>query len=54
MDFVSLFLAPSAWPAGGLWENILKWFTEGVGGRIAIAIILLTICLKVIMLPLEY
>jgi len=54
MDFVSLFLAPSAWPAGGLWENILKWFTEGVGGRIAIAIILLTICLKVIMLPLDF
>lgn len=54
MDFISLFLAPSAWPAGGLWENILKWFTEGVGGRIAIAIILLTICLKVIMLPLDF
>lgn len=54
MDFVSLILAPQAWPTGGLWENVIKWFANGVGGKIAIAIILLTICLKILMLPLDF
>ena len=54
MDFMSCLLAPAEWPASGLWEKILQWFSNGVGGKIAIAIILLTICLKLLMLPLDF
>lgn len=54
MDFVNLVLTAQAWPQGGVWESIIKWFSNGAGGKIAIAIILLTICLKVLMLPLDF
>lgn len=51
---MSLLLAPSEWPTSGPWESVIKWFSDGVGGKIAIAIILLTICLKLVMLPLDF
>ena len=54
MDFIGSLLTAQAWPQGGVWESIIKWFSDGVGGKIAIAIILLTICLKVLMLPLDF
>lgn len=54
MDFVNLLLAPSSWPTAGVWEAIIKWFFDGVGGKITIAIVLLTLCLKLVMLPLDF
>ena len=52
MDIVNLMLAPVEWPTSGLWEAIIKWFA-GVG-NIGLAIILLTLCLKVVLLPLDF
>ena len=52
MDIVKLLLAPVEWPTSGLWEAIIKWFA-GVG-NIGLAIILLTLCLKVVLLPLDF
>ena len=52
MDIISLLLTPVSWPTSGIWEKIISWFL-GVG-NIAVAIILLTICLKVILLPLDF
>ncbi len=51
MDYLANLLAPTAWPSG-VWESIIKWFA-GVGS-IGVAIILLTICLKVLMFPLDF
>src|SRR5574344_1179198 len=50
MDIINTLLA-TQWPSG-LWETIIKWFA-GVGS-FAIAIILLTLCLKVVLLPLDF
>ena len=52
MNLLSNLLAPIAWPASGLWESILKWFA-GVGS-IGLAIILLTVSLKIVLLPLDF
>ena len=52
MDIVNNFLAPLAWPASGLWENIIKWFA-GVG-NFGVAVILLTLCIKLVLLPLDF
>ena len=54
MDFINLLLVAQSWPTSGVWEKILQWLTNGVGGKIAIAIIILTVCLKVMMLPLDF
>jgi len=51
MDFISFLLAPTQW-ATGFWGTIIKWFS-GVG-NIGLAIILLTLCLKIILLPLDF
>lgn len=51
MDFISTILAPIQWPSG-VWESILQWLS-GVG-NIAVAIILLTLMLKVVLLPLDF
>ena len=51
MDYLAGLLAPTAWPSG-MWESIIKWFA-GIGS-IGVAIILLTICLKVLMFPLDF
>lgn len=52
MDIISTLLAPLQWPAGGVWETIIQWFS-GVG-NFGLAIILITICLKLILLPIEF
>ena len=52
MDFINKLLVPLSWPAKGLWENIIKWFA-GVG-NFGVAIILLTLCLKLLLLPLDF
>ena len=52
MDFINNLLVPLSWPAKGLWENIIKWFA-GVG-NFGVAIILLTLCLKLLLLPLDF
>ena len=52
MDFVNALLAPLQWPASGVWETIIKWFS-GVG-NFGLAIILLTICLKLVLLPVDF
>ena len=53
MDFITnLLLTPVAWPTSGLWEKIIAWFA-GVGS-FAVAIILLTLCLKIVLLPLDF
>lgn len=52
MDFINNLLVPLSWPATGLWENIIKWFA-GVG-NFGLAVILLTLCLKVLLLPLDF
>lgn len=54
MDFINLFLAAQPWPTGDVWGNIIQWLTNGFGGKIAIAIIVLTILLKIVMLPLDF
>lgn len=46
----NLFLV-TEWPTG-FWENIIKWFA-GVGS-IGLAIMLLTICLKLVLFPLDF
>lgn len=51
MDFIGSLLAPVQWTSG-FWESIIKWFA-GVG-NIGVAIILLTLCLKVVLLPLDF
>lgn len=51
MDFVNTLLAPTQWPSG-FWETIIKWFA-GVGS-VGVAIILLTLCLKLVLFPLDY
>ncbi|MGN1222392.1 MAG: YidC/Oxa1 family membrane protein insertase, partial [Christensenellales bacterium] len=52
MDFISIMLAPLQWPASGVWETIIKWLS-GVG-NIAVAIILLTLILKLLLLPVDF
>ena len=52
MDIINSLLVPVSWPTSGAWEAIISWFM-GVG-NIAIAIILLTICLKIVLLPLDF
>ena len=52
MDFINNLLVPLSWPANGLWENIIKWFA-GVG-NFGVAVILLTLCIKVLLLPLDF
>ena len=54
MDIMNLMLDVASWPSGGVWEPIIKWFANGLGGKITIALILLTVCLKVVMLPLDF
>ena len=54
MDFINLFLSAQPWPTGDVWGNIIQWLTNGFGGKIAIAIIVLTILLKIVMLPLDF
>ena len=51
MDIINSLLAPVQWTSG-FWESIIKWFS-GVG-NIGVAIILLTLCLKIILLPLDF
>ena len=51
MDIINNLLAPQMWPSG-FWESIIKWFA-GVGS-IAVAIILLTICIKLVLFPLDF
>ena len=51
MDFINGILAPSMWPSG-FWEGIIKWFS-GVG-NVAIGVVLLTLCLKILLLPLDF
>ena len=51
MDFISGILAPVQW-TNGFWESVIRWFA-GVG-NIGVAIILLTLCLKIILLPLDF
>lgn len=51
MDFIANLLAPVQWPTG-FWEVIIKWFA-GVGS-IGVAIILLTLCLKIVLFPLDF
>ena len=51
MDIINNLLAPSAW-SSGFWQSIIKWFA-GVG-NIGLAIILLTVCIKIIMFPLDF
>lgn len=52
MDIISGLLAPLQWPAGGVWEPIVQWLS-GVG-NIGVAIILLTLILKVLLFPLDF
>ena len=52
MDFISSMLAPLQWPAGGVWETIIQWLS-GVG-NIGLAIILLTLIIKVLLLPVDF
>ena len=54
MDFMNMLLTAQPWPTSGVWESILQWLTNGVGGKIAIAIIILTVVLKIMMLPLDF
>ncbi len=51
MDIINNLLVPSMWPSG-VWESIIKWFA-GVGS-IGLAIILMTICIKILMFPLDF
>ena len=51
MDFITNILAPLQWPTG-FWESIIKWFA-GVGS-IGVGIILLTLCLKLVLLPIDF
>jgi len=51
MDFITNLLTPVQWPTG-FWENIIKWFA-GIGS-IGVGIILLTLCLKVVLLPIDF
>lgn len=51
MDIISGLLAPLQWPSGA-WETIIGWFS-GIG-NIGVAIILLTLCVKVLMLPVDF
>lgn len=50
MDYLNLFLAPTSWPSG-VWETIVKWFSAV--GNFGLAIILLTLAIKILMLPLD-
>ena len=52
MGFIKNLLAPLSWPASGAWERIIKWFA-GVG-NFGLAVMLLTLCLKVVLLPLDF
>lgn len=51
MDIIKSMLLASEWPSG-VWESIIKWFA-GVGS-IGVAIILLTICIKLVLFPLDF
>ena len=51
MDFITNLLAPVQWPSG-FWEVIIKWFA-GIGS-IGVGIILLTLCLKIVLLPIDF
>src|SRR5574344_1990225 len=52
MDFINLLLIPVSWPTSGFWEAVIKWFS-GVG-NFGVAIILLTLCLKIVLLPFDF
>lgn len=51
MDFLTLMLSVSE--PSGMWESIIKWIQGGVGNY-AITIILLTLLIKVVLLPLDF
>lgn len=51
MDFLNLMLSVSE--PSGMWESIIKWIQSGVGNY-AITIILLTLLIKVVLLPLDF
>ncbi|MBO7508507.1 MAG: YidC/Oxa1 family membrane protein insertase [Clostridia bacterium] len=52
MNLFTNLLTPLAWPASGLWETIIKWLS-GVG-NMGLAIILMTLSLKIVLLPLDF
>lgn len=51
-NLINFLLVPASWPTSGAWEGIIKWFA-GVGSM-ALAIILLTVCIKLLILPLDF
>ena len=51
MDFLGIMLSVSE--PSGMWESIIKWIQGGVGNY-AITIILLTLLIKVVLLPLDF
>ena len=51
MDILNLMLAIAE--PNGMWESIIKWIQSGVGNY-AVTIILLTIGIKVLLLPLDF
>lgn len=51
MDFLGLMLSVSE--PSGMWESLIKWIQGGVGNY-AITIILLTLLIKVVLLPLDF
>ncbi len=52
MGFLNLLAAVATWPKG-MWEFFIKVFNDGIGNY-AWAILVLTIVLKLILLPLDY
>ena len=52
MDFITMLNASSSMPKG-FWENIIGWF-QGFIGNYGWTIILFTICLKLVLIPLDF
>lgn len=52
MDFITMLNASSSMPKG-FWENIIGWFQSFIGNY-GWTIILFTICLKLVLIPLDF
>ena len=51
MDYLNILLAPTAW-SSGFWPSIIRWFA-GVGS-IGLGIVLMTLCIKIVLFPLDF
>lgn len=52
MDFINLLATTASWPQGGFWQTIIGWFGSFIANY-GWTIVVFTICLKLVLLPLD-